>query len=58
MIVNAKGGTLAFRGVLWREEGLWLVLRNAEKLGPNNEVVPVDGEVLVAIGDVDFVQVL
>jgi len=55
VIVNTKTGR-AFRGVLWRAGLRYMVLRQAEMLG--GEPVALDGEVLIARGNVDFVQVI
>lgn len=65
-IVNLKSGT-AFQGVIWGRRGGWLVIRQAALLqergvgAPKNEnghFPGVDGEVLVPMDEVDFVQVL
>lgn len=58
-IVNLASGT-AFRGVIWRRRGPWLVLREAELLSDRGAPASgkVDGEVLVKLADVDFVQVV
>lgn len=57
VVVNTKTGR-AFRGVLWRRRGGFLVLRNAELLKPGGETVAMDGEVVIAAENVDFMQVL
>jgi small nuclear ribonucleoprotein (snRNP)-like protein len=57
VIVNTKSDK-AFRGVLWRRTGEYLVLRNAELLKPRGEVSPMDGEVMILASNVDFVQVV
>ncbi len=57
VIVNTRSER-AFRGVLWDRQGGYLVLRNAELLKAKNETVAIDGEVVVDVGNVDFVQVL
>lgn len=57
VVVNTKTER-AFRGVLWRAGWRYLVLRNAEMLGPGGEHTPVDGEVVIARANVDFVQVI
>lgn len=54
-IVNLKNGS-AFRGVIWQRKAGYLVLRNAQMLKPRGEAVPVDGEVLVAEADIEFIQ--
>ncbi|MCB9135141.1 MAG: hypothetical protein H6636_06930 [Anaerolineales bacterium] len=59
-VVNLKSGT-AFRGVVWKKKGGWLVLRGCEILAERGQPVQtrrVDGEVIVRMEDVDFVQVL
>lgn len=60
-LVNLKSGTV-FRGVVYRQTGAYLVLRNAEILEDRGTPVKrqpsiMDGEVLVAQADVDFIQV-
>ena len=57
-IVNLTSGT-AFRGVIWRRSGPYMVLRNAEMLLDRGrpEKRAVDGEVAVKLADVDFIQV-
>lgn len=58
-IVNLVSGT-AFKGVIWRRRGPWLVLRQAELLSDRGNPASgkVDGEVLVALADIDFIQVV
>ena len=58
-IVNLRSGT-AFRGVVFKVAGSWLILRNVEMLQDrdHSERHVVDGEVLVKLSDIDFVQVL
>ena len=57
--MNTKTGT-AFRGVLWRRRRKYLILRNAQlvKRSPYTERVPIDGEVMIEAGNIDFLQVL
>lgn len=61
VIVNCKSGTV-FRGLVWRRRGGWLVLREVELLSDRGNDLRqpkgLTGEVLVGVGDVDFVQVL
>jgi hypothetical protein len=57
VIVNLKSGT-AFRGVVWRQRGPFMVIKNAELLKDKAGGAPLDGEVLVQKVDVDFIQVL
>ncbi len=57
VIVNTRTDR-AFRGVLWRRRWGYLVLRDAEMLKPRGETVPVDGEVVIARDNVDFIQVI
>lgn len=56
VIVNTKTDQ-AFRGVLWRRRRDYVILRQAVLLR-GNEARTVDGEVLIAAGNVDFIQVL
>ena len=57
VIVNTKTDK-SFRGVLWRKNRDFLVLKNAELLGENGSRIPVDGEVVIERANVDFYQVL
>lgn len=56
-IVNLKSGS-AFRGVIWRRVGGYLVLRQAELLRPREAPLALDGETLVYERDVDFIQII
>lgn len=58
-IVNLRSGT-AFRCVVWRHAGPYMVLRDAELLSDRDREVQrtLDGEALVKISDVDFIQVV
>jgi hypothetical protein len=53
-IVNLKSGA-AFRGLVYRKAGTFYVMRQAVLL-PDNK--PIDGELLVKIDDIDFIQLL
>lgn len=58
VIVNTKTGH-AFRGVLWRKRGGYLVLRNAGMIAKQSDTrVPVDGELVIESSNVDFMQVV
>jgi len=57
VIVNTKTD-LAFRGVLWRRRGGYLVLRNAEWLKGRGEGTQMDGEIVIDVSNVDFMQVV
>lgn len=57
VIANLKSGE-AFRGVLWARGRRFLVLRNAEMLRPREQVVRMDGEVVVEWKNVSFLQVV
>lgn len=58
-IVNLRSGT-AFRAVIWRRTGPFVVLRNTEMLQDrgNDERHIVNGEVIVKLSDIDFIQVV
>ncbi len=56
VIVNTKTDH-AFRGILWRRRRGYVILRQAVMLR-GNEARVVDGEVLIAAANVDFIQVL
>ena len=55
-IVNLKTGT-AFRCVIWQQKREFLVLRNAEILTEGNQK-KLDGEVVVQLSEVEFIQVI
>jgi len=57
VIVNTKTDK-AFRGLLWRKAHGIMVLRNAELLRDNGTSIKVDGEVVIEVNDIDFIQVL
>jgi len=48
----------SFRGVLWRRRWGYLVLRNAEMLRDRAAASPVDGELVIEVANVDFIQVV
>lgn len=56
-IVNLKSGT-TFKALIWRQQGGWLILRNAQLLEGRKAAVAVDGEVTVRVSDVDFIQIV
>jgi hypothetical protein len=58
-IVNLKSGT-SFKGVIWGYRRPYLVMRGVEMLSDRDRKVQesVDGEVLVILDDVDFIQVV
>jgi small nuclear ribonucleoprotein (snRNP)-like protein len=58
VLVSCKGGA-AYAGVLYSHDPQVLVLRNARAVGAgdNRTDLPVDGEVLLFVADVDFVQI-
>lgn len=55
--MNCRGNH-DFRGVLWSEDGRYLVLRNAELLAPREPPKPMDGEVVIPREQVEFLQVV
>ena len=58
-IVNLKSGTV-FRAIIWRRTGPFLVLRQVEMLSDRDSKMDpqaTNGEVLVQMVDVDFIQV-
>lgn len=59
VIVNLRSGT-SFRGVVWRRTGPFMVLRNTEMLQDRDHAEQhiMDGEVLVKLADIDFIQVV
>lgn len=57
VLVNLKTDK-ALRGVLFDQRGGLLVLKGAELLEPGREPVSIDGDVVVQVENVDFVQLL
>lgn len=55
VIVTQKGGA-AFAGVITDLDDGWLLLREAESLGPQGSRVGVDGELLLPRDCIDFIQ--
>lgn len=55
VVLTLKSGR-SFRGVLWSVDGEAVVLRNAEALVVDSAPIPVDGEVIVLRGDIEFFQ--
>jgi len=56
VIVNLKTGT-SFRGVIWQRRADYLILKNAFQMIENDIRKSLDGEVLVLMADVEFIQV-
>ncbi len=56
VIVNTKT-KLAFRGILWQQDGRCIVLRHVALL-ERGEAKPVDGELVILAANVDFLQIL
>lgn len=54
-VVNLRSGR-SFVGLLWEEGEGYVVLRNAEML-EGRERVPMDGEVVLEISNIEFMQV-
>lgn len=54
-IVNLKSGR-TFRGILWKQTGPLVVMRQAEMLEAGRDPVPVDGEVVVERSEIEFIQ--
>jgi small nuclear ribonucleoprotein (snRNP)-like protein len=57
VVVNLQTG-LTFRGVLYKQTGPLLVLKNAQLLEPGQAPVELAGEVVIERKTVDFVQVV
>ena len=56
VIVNTKSGK-DFRGVVWKKTKDCMVLKNTEWLSVDG-VKKIDGEVIIFIAEIDFVQVV
>ena len=57
VIVSCASGK-DFKGVLWSEDGRYLVLRNAELYAPREAPKPLVGEVVIPREQVEFLQVV
>lgn len=57
VVVTLKSGE-SFAGVLWSNDSKAIVLRSASALaaGENRTDLPLDGEVIVLMADVSFLQ--
>ena len=59
VIVNRTDRTdEAFRAVLWKQRGPWLILRDSSLLRAGHDPAPLDGEILIHRERVAFLQVL
>jgi small nuclear ribonucleoprotein (snRNP)-like protein len=56
VLVALRSGR-AVTGVLWARRGRSLVLKSAEMLEPGQEAIPMDGDVILDRGQVEYVQV-
>ena len=56
--MNLTDDKTAIRGVLWDEQGRWLVLKNASLVGAGKPPVPMDGEAVIERARVLFIQVV
>lgn len=54
-IVNLKSGR-TFRGILWKQSGPLVIMRQAEMLEAGREPIPVDGEVVIERSEIEFIQ--
>ena len=57
VIVNCKSGE-SFRGVLWEDGRRYLRLRQVRMIAQDSQPVPVDGELLIPISNLSFLQVV
>lgn len=57
VVVNLHGGQ-ALEGVLFKQSGPLLVLKNASLLEPGADPLPIDGDAIVERGQVLFIQAL
>jgi small nuclear ribonucleoprotein (snRNP)-like protein len=55
VIVNLTDGS-SFEGVLYRQDGPLLVLKNATYLEPRQQPVPLDGDTIIERDRVLFIQ--
>lgn len=57
VVVNLQDGS-ALKGLLYRQTGPLLVLKNAEHLAPGVDPLPIDGDAVVERDRVLFIQAL
>ena len=55
-IVNLKTNT-SFRGIIWDIRGKFMVMKNVEMM-TNDGPKALDGEVVIQLSDVEFIQVI
>lgn len=59
VIVNVKDDpSTAIKGVLWSQRGPWLTFRSCSILKANVPPMPMDGDVVIHVQNVAFLQVL
>lgn len=57
VIVNIKTGA-SFRGVIWnRNRAGFLILKNCQLLQEGKDAIIIDGECLIPLSEVEFIQV-
>lgn len=59
VIIKTKSGD-GFRGIWWERDNEAIVLRDAEHIQPatDKQFVPADGEIVVLVAEVAYIQIL
>lgn len=57
VIINTKSDK-TFRGIIWKHNSQFVILKNVELLHSSKQATPVDGEVIIYRTDIDFIQVI
>lgn len=58
LVTLVSDSEAAFKGVLWRSRGSWLVLRDVSLIKARTAPLPMDGEVVIHRANLAFIQVL
>jgi hypothetical protein len=58
LVTLVSDSETAFKGVLWRSRGPWLVLRDVSIIKARTAPLLVDGEVVIHRANLAFLQVL
>ena len=56
--VSLKGSEALIEGTVWAQRGGYLVLKRARLLKRGDNPVPMDGEVVIPIANIEFMQLV
>lgn len=56
-VINTKSDK-SFVGIIWERRRDYLILKDAQMLRPREEAIQMDGEVLIFVQDVEFMQLV